>query len=245
MSCVYMNSQMSDDERRKCLFRGDLFAYGVNAASFSLCELAREIAEEAFASYHPTEAQHQIPVEEYVSILAEFKPRFIHHPEAKKRIQSMLEELGCDLEKTYFDVPRLRTMTDGGYLEVGLGTIFPPHRDTWYSHPQCQVIYWTPVYEIDSSNSMAFHPNYWSSPVENSSASFDYQRWENHDRGAAAEQISEEKREYSGALEPMDLDQDLRIVTEPGGVTVFSGAQMHSTVPNTSGKTRLSIDISF
>ncbi|HVW83463.1 MAG TPA: hypothetical protein VHB50_02235, partial [Bryobacteraceae bacterium] len=31
-------------------------------------------------------------------------------------------------------------------------------------------------------------------------------------------------------------------VTEPGGMIVFSGAQLHSTVPNTSGVARYSID---
>ena len=40
----------------------------------------------------------------------------------------------------------------------------------------------------------------------------------------------------------MELDPQVRIVPEPGGVILFSAAQMHSTVPNTSGKTRFSID---
>jgi len=74
MSSVYMNSPVSDDQRRECLFRGDLFAYGANPANISLCGLAREIAEEAFAPHHPTEAEHCMPVEQYVSILAELKP---------------------------------------------------------------------------------------------------------------------------------------------------------------------------
>jgi hypothetical protein len=32
------------------------------------------------------------------------------------------------------------------------------------------------------------------------------------------------------------------LITEPGGAQVFSAANMHSTVPNTSGRTRFSID---
>ena len=35
---------------------------------------------------------------------------------------------------------------------------------------------------------------------------------------------------------------DGRLITEPGGAQVFAAAQMHSTVPNTSGRTRFSID---
>ena len=40
----------------------------------------------------------------------------------------------------------------------------------------------------------------------------------------------------------LTLDPQLRIVTAPGGMIVFSGAQMHSSVPNSTGKTRFSID---
>jgi hypothetical protein len=40
----------------------------------------------------------------------------------------------------------------------------------------------------------------------------------------------------------MDLDSPLRIVCPVGGLVLFAGAQMHSTVPNTSGRTRFSID---
>ncbi len=40
----------------------------------------------------------------------------------------------------------------------------------------------------------------------------------------------------------MEIDPQVRLVTEPGGAILFSAAQMHSTVPNTSGRTRFSID---
>ena len=40
----------------------------------------------------------------------------------------------------------------------------------------------------------------------------------------------------------MELDPQIRLITPVGGIILFSGAQMHSTVPNDSGKTRFSID---
>ncbi len=243
MSGLFVNSNVSDAERREKLYDGELFVYNATPSTLALCEFARTLCEDAFAPYHPTEAQHHMPVEQYVEILAELKPKFIHHPEAKQQIQAMLKEFGCDMEKTYFDVPRLRTMTHDGYLTSGLGTAFPPHRDTWYSPPNCQIIWWLPVYEIESDSAMAFHPNYWNTPVKNSSADFNYQHWASKERTIAAKQVKTEARKYSAPIEEMELEPQTRIVTEPGGVTVFAGAQMHSTVPNTSGRTRLSIDI--
>jgi hypothetical protein len=40
----------------------------------------------------------------------------------------------------------------------------------------------------------------------------------------------------------MELDPQIRILPPPGSVILFCGAQMHSTVPNTSGVCRYSID---
>jgi hypothetical protein len=34
----------------------------------------------------------------------------------------------------------------------------------------------------------------------------------------------------------------VRVITQPGGIVVFSAAHLHSTVPNTTGKARYSID---
>ncbi len=241
MHGLYVDPKTTDDKRREGLYRGDLYVYSPSEHTQALCAWARELAEEAFAPYHPTEAQDHMPVEQYVSILAKLKPKFIHHPQSKELIQRILEDFGCDLDETYFDVPRLRTMTHGSYLESGLGLRFPAHRDTWYGPPYCQYIWWLPVYEIEADNGMAFYPHYWDKALKNSSGEFNYQHWVDQ-RVLAKKQIHKETRELSHPLEPMESDAQFRIVTQPGGVTIFSGAQMHATVPNITDRTRLSID---
>jgi hypothetical protein len=44
------------------------------------------------------------------------------------------------------------------------------------------------------------------------------------------------------AEEPIEVDPQIRIVTPVGGLLIFSGAQLHSTVQNATGRTRFSID---
>jgi hypothetical protein len=61
-------------------------------------------------------------------------------------------------------------------------------------------------------------------------------------RADAAKHIKSDTREQPKPEEPMELDPQVRLITEPGGAQIFSAANMHSTVPNTSGKTRFSID---
>jgi hypothetical protein len=242
MNTVFFDSAAPDDIRRKRLYEGQLFVYGPRPASLALCDFAREMAEEAFKPFDPRDAQHHLPVERFAAILAELKPKFIHHPRSKKFIQQLLAEVGCDLEKTHFDVPRLRTSTHAGYLTSGISYAFHPHRDTWYSAPFCQINWWLPIYEIQPENVMAFHPRYWTQPVQNGSRGYNYQEWNRTSRKIAAQQIGTDTRKQPRPEEPMDLDPQIRVVCPAGGILLFSGAQMHSTVPNTSGHTRFSID---
>ena len=242
MPTIYLDAALDDQSRRHRLYGGDLFTFTGGESATELCGLARELSEEAFGTHEPTVAQDGMPAERFVEILAELKPRFIHHPRAKELIAGLLSGLGCDLEKTYFDVPRLRTMAHGEYLNAGLAYQFHPHRDTWFSAPQQQLNWWLPVYEIEPENSMAFHPQYFDRPVLNSSSEYDYDEWNRTGRRQAANQVRKETRKQPRPEEPLELEPDLRIVTPPGGAIVFSGAQLHSTVPNTTNRTRFSID---
>jgi hypothetical protein len=163
MNTVYFNSRLSDDDRRNRLYEGKIFIFEPKPSSLALCEFADELIREAFGGLDPEKAQYSLPVEEYAGILARLKPKFIHHPKSKECIQQLLAELDCDLNKTYFDVPRMRTATSDGYLTTGIAFAFHAHRDTWYSAPQCQLNWWMPIYEIDSNDALAFHPQYWTS----------------------------------------------------------------------------------
>jgi hypothetical protein len=165
---------MSDEERRRQLYKGQLFVFSPNKSSLALCKVAHELAQEAFAPYHPREAHNHLPVEKYVEILSVLKPRFIHHPRCKELIRNLFLQMACDLGRTYFDVPRLRTMAPRDYLTAGLAYAFHPHRDTWFSAPPCQLNWWIPVYDIQPENTMAFHPRYWNQPVRNSSRDYNY-----------------------------------------------------------------------
>ncbi len=242
MNSIFYDSAVTDDVRRRHLYAGQLYVYSPTPSSLELCNLAAELSKDAFAPHSPIEAQHHLPVERFASILSELKPKFIHHPECKRIIPTLLEELGCDLQKTYFDVPRLRTSTSDDFLSTGISYAFHPHRDTWYSAPQCQLNWWIPVFDVVPENIMAFHARYWQQPVRNGSRQYNYTEWNRVSRFNAAQQIGKDTRVQPKPEELMDLEPQVRVVLPVGGILVFSAAHMHSTVPNTSGKTRFSID---
>src|SRR5271170_3817099 len=191
---IFIDSKINDDRRRKELYNGSIFFHASCASAEKLCELARTLAEEVFHPLDPRKIQDSLSAQQAAEMLSVLKPRFIHHPEAKKHIQGMLAELGCDLEKTYFDVPRLRTAFPGDYLKSGIAYAFHPHRDTWYSSPLCQINWWMPVYSISSENCMAIHPRYWSQPIRNSSSGYNYHKWNMESRYNAAQHVKQDHR---------------------------------------------------
>jgi hypothetical protein len=239
---IFIDSKMNDDTRRKEIYNGSVFFHAPSASAVKLCELARELVEEKFRPLDPRRIQDSLSAEQAAEMLAVLKPKFIHHPLAKQHIQGMLSELGCDLEKTYFDVPRLRTAFPGDYLKSGIAYAFHPHRDTWYSAPFCQINWWMPVYPIGSENCMAIHPRYWTQPIRNSSSGYNYQKWNMESRHNAAQHVKADTRVQPRPEEPVELDPQFRLICEPGAAYQFSSAQLHSTVPNTSDLTRYSID---
>ena len=239
---IYVDSKMSDDDRRRNIYEGSIFVHAPSPSAFKLCQLAQRLIGEAFPSQDPLKVHESVSPEKCAEILGVLKPQFIHHPKAKEYLRGMLVELGCDLEKTYFDVPRMRTAFPGDYLKSGIAYAFHPHRDTWYSAPFCQINWWMPVYEINSANCMAIHPYYWDHPVRNGSSEYNYYKWNLESRQSAAQHVKTDTRVQPRPEEPMEIESQIRLVCDVGGAYQFSAAQMHSTVPNTSGVTRYSID---
>lgn len=239
---LYFDSAMTDNQRREELYKGQLFVYTPRKTMKDFIAFAQGMIEDAFGGLEPTTAQYEMSVEDYVAILKKLKPAFIHHPESKRHLQNILSDLGCDQNQTYFDVPRMRSSTSDNYLTSGIAYAFHPHRDTWYSAPMNQINWWLPIYEVESSNVMAFHPEYFGEAVTNSSGGYNYQEWVATSRKNAANHIKKDTRVQPKALTSINENPQLRVVTPPGGVLVFSGSHLHSSVPNDSGKTRFSID---
>ena len=242
MNAIYFDSTHDEAARRERLYNGQLFVFSPRASTRALCDFARRMLEEAFGALDPRQAQHSLPVEEFAAIVAPLKTNFIHHPKSLELMQSIVRELGCDPAKTYIDVPRLRIATSHGYLTSGVAYAHHPHRDTWYSAPMSQLNWWLPIYEYESESGMAFHPRYWSQAVRNSSSEFNYYEWNSVGRKNAAQHVKTDTRKQPKAQEPVELDPQVRIVSSVGGLTIFSAAHLHSTVPNTTGQTRYSID---
>jgi Phytanoyl-CoA dioxygenase (PhyH) len=242
MTGVFYDPQRSDEAWRQMIYDGGIIILSPPSEMLALVEHTRGMIEDAFAPLDPQRAHERLTVEHCVEILSKLKPGYIHHPRTKELIREVLGSFGCSQEKTYQDVPRLRCAFPKRYLTTGIAYAHHPHRDTWYSAPMCQFNWWAPIYEFVAENGMAFHPRYWNRSVKNGSRDFNYYRWNAESRKNAAQHIGRDTRVQPHAEEPLELEPEIRFIVPPGGVIVFSGAQLHSTVPNTTDMVRWSID---
>lgn len=241
MGSVFFDATISDDARRTRLYAGDVFILSPSEGTRALIDLARQMLEKAFAPHDPRSIHEHKTSEEVAGILGKLKPQFIHHPECKKIIPQIMREHGVDLEKLYFDVPRLRSAYPSHFLSSGIAYAFHPHRDTWYSAPMCQLNWWLPVYPVEPDNAMGFYPRYFDEAIENNSEIYNYYEWNQKGRATAAQHVKTDTREQPKAqqkLEPVTV----RYLPPPGGIIIFSGAQLHETVPNATSVARYSID---
>jgi hypothetical protein len=241
MSSVYIDPDFSDEERRQKLYAGDIVILSPSPGTKALIALARQMLEDAFAPRDPRTIHNYMSAEQVAAILSDLKPKFIHHPECKTLIPLIMQEHGVDPDKLYFDVPRLRSAYPSYFLSSGIAYAFHPHRDTWYSAPMCQLNWWLPVYPLDPNNAMGFYPRYFDEPVKNNSEIYNYYEWNTKNRASAAQHVKSDTREQPKPQQSLD-SVSISYLPAPGGIILFSGAQLHETVQNTTDVARYSID---
>ncbi len=240
MGVLHADPQVSNTELRELIYRGDLVLLTRLPAVAEFVEFTRAQLRELFAPHDPREAhQHHSPAD-LARILGVWKPQFIHHPRSKELLKAVVQQAGFDPAETMYDVPKPRTSYPSDHLTTGIAYAFPWHRDTWYAAPAQQINLWFPVANVTPRNAMKFDLSCFDKAVENDSAGFDaYQA--NRDRLTAASHVGKDTRSRPGARTHVAGDE-LVVLPAPGQILMFSGAQLHASIQNTSGVARYSVD---
>jgi hypothetical protein len=237
---VYVDPDLRDDALRQTLYDGNLIVLTRLRAVMELVGHTRDELTEVFRPHDPEHAHEHFGPAEMAKILSVWKPRFIHADRSKKLVCEIIQEAGLPAEYTHYDVPKPRTSFPVGHLTTGVAFAFPWHRDAWYSAPAQQLNWWLPIYPVRPDNSMSFDLNSFDQPVPNTSDGFDYYR-NNAQRLTTATGTTKEQQARPGAIDHKPANE-LVVLPPPGGILLFSGTQLHTSIPNTSGRARYSID---
>ena len=237
---VFIDPDGSAGSHREMLYAGNLVVLTRLQAVSDLVEHTRAQLTDLFRPHDPEHAHEHFEPAEMARMLGAWKPAFIHSDAAKKLTRAIITEAGLPDQQTHYDVPRPRTSFPVGHLTTGVAFAFPWHRDAWYSAPPQQLNWWMPVYPVRPDNSMAFDLNYFAKSVPNDSETFDYYEI-NSRRLTTAAQVTNERQARPGAQGHQPASE-LVVLPSPGAILLFSGAQLHTSIPNTSGLARYSID---
>ncbi len=243
MVAIISNSNKNIDQIYKnCITSGNIFVQDYSEDLEGIIDYTKNL----IAKYFKTDVgaqtlQESLELEEFVDLASGLKTEFTDSQSTHKLFQSFLKKINLN-EDIYFDKPRLRIVTYNKYLETGVGYAYKPHRDSWYAGPISQLNFWLPVFDVDENSSLAFFPSFWDKPIKNQSKNFDYSYWQNNFRKIAKNQIGSENRSHPLPEENIDYSNEIRIACNSGQAIVFAGTHLHATVPNTSSKTRFSID---
>lgn len=240
MGVVHVDPQVSNEEFREFLYRGDLILLTQLEEVAEFARFAREQVTALFAPHDPRMVHEHVSPAEMARILGVWKPGFIHSERSKALLKAVVTAAGFSPDETMYDVPKPRTAFPREHLTTGIAYAFPWHRDTWYAAPSQQINWWFPVFELSPNNAMKFDLTSFAKAVDNDSSGFDaYQA--NRDRLTAASQIGKDTRSRPGARTHVASDETV-LVPQPGQVIVFSGAHLHASIENTSGVGRYSVD---
>jgi hypothetical protein len=237
---IFVDPDASSDDLRQQLYAGNLVILTRLQALKDFVEYTRDELTELFRPHDPEHVHEHINPPEMAKILGSWKPRFIHSERSRKLVRAIIAEAGFPAEGTHYDLPKPRTSFPTGHLTTGVAFAFPWHRDVWYSAPAQQINWWLPVFPVCDDNAMSFDLASFDQAVPNSSGTFDYYR-NNAARVTTATQVTREVQARPGALNH-DPGHELIILPAPGEVLLFSGAQLHASIPNTSGRARFSVD---
>jgi len=242
MKTIHLDHSISDKERAKHCFAGDLIIFENIPAMHEMIDYADKILSKALGGIEPIEAQHKYQPEEFLLRTGKAQAFFRNSNDAKAIFFKALTQCGVDLESTFYDYFPMRIVPfDNDYNGAECG-ILEHHRDSWGSNIQSQINWWAPIYELSEDRTIGVYPEYWDKPIANDTGSWSHKEYLKKREQVAAER----KGAYPSAPKPISkVDESgiVKVMLKPGDILCFSSAQLHASVPNTTEVTRFSVEM--
>jgi hypothetical protein len=230
--------QADNETFRRAVYAGGIFRIPATTLSATL---AAEVMETMAAYFGAPGTAH----ERYT--FADMQPAMsaaraeLASQQRYRDIQSqLLAAAGFTPDELAVDALRLRCVMNNGHLNKGAELAYTAHRDTWYGNPQAQLNFWMALHDVTPAQSFTFYPSLFTRPVANTSQGFSYATWMEKRGWQGAK--SDAAVEYPVVLEQPQDTAAFSFTASAGDMIVFSAAQLHQTVKNSSGITRYSLD---
>lgn len=247
MNSSYFHTELPADNStmRERIYAGDVFLKPADAASAALKQHVLRLMQEKLEMEDIRQAHVKWSAEEMFERIGALRRVVYLEAEFHEHVRTVAAACGLDRSRIAFDPIRLRVVLPGGHRNPLAAPVYYPHRDTWYAHPQCMMVWWVPLHDLEPEETFVFYPDHLSQPVANDSEIFDYAEWI---KDGPALKIGWQKRD-SGvtASYPRSLEKEMPPYAEgfsckAGEQLIFAGAHYHRTLPHDLELTRYSLD---
>lgn len=230
---------------RERVFRGGLLVFRGLPAMVELAARGRAMAEAAFEPFPPPLAQDSLGPKDFLARAAVLRRSFLHDGEARTAFRAVIESLGLDSAATFADRLILRLQPSGAAHSGRRVRDLPPHRDTWGSNLMAQINLWGPVFPLDPGATMVIWPALFDRAVPNTSAEWDLDRLREAPGRYPLLPVLRGPLpgEAEAGVEAAGIEaEEVPVLIRPGDLLCFSGAHLHASRPNRTGRVRVSVD---
>jgi hypothetical protein len=230
---------------RERIYAGEVLRLPQSAAGLALAGHFRPRLEEICGG-NPRDVHERMPYADLFGPLSALRAEIAQDPSCRAAMRDIAAAVGEAPADFAFDALRLRCVMHDGHKSPASERAYAAHRDTWFWNPQAQVNFWIALHDVTPEEAFLFYPSFFDRPVENTSGCRSYDDWMGKTGWQGAKQeYSAGVAEYPKACKPGDLARDadaFSFAARAGDVIVFSGAHLHRTAPNATGRTRFSLD---
>lgn len=228
MDIIQRASPLNDRARDEVLFRGDLIVFTQVPALLELQDLLDQLIQQVLGARLKTIDVHS---EDFSTVMAELQQCFNTMPQARELFAQALEQSGMDVTCNFADTLFLRCAPPTEKSKAQFRGSIGYHRDTWGSNIQRQINWWTPLYPITEENTLVFYPEYWKTPVANTTAEWSFEAFREA-RQLARSECADAQINYPyapEAKEAINTHKGVPILIKPGDLLCFSSAHLHGS----------------
>ena len=226
------------------LYQGRVFKLPATIESLQLVSGAHAILEHELGT-EMRSAHARIGEDAHFQAIGRARRIFYLEKAFQRHAMSITQSLGLDIARIAFDPIRIRVIQSGGHENPRARAVYYPHRDVWYGHPASLITVWIPLHDLPEDETFVFHPTKWNEPVPNDSEIFDYDEWVSKGWGLKIGWQNKNdglEARYPGVTEAIDPGPAVGFSCTRGETLLFSGQHFHRTLPQSKGRTRLSLD---
>lgn len=243
MQLIECSHHLSELQRSEMLFRGEVLVFRDVKAMFELIGYSDQLLKKHLGEGDPTTVQQRLDESEYLNLMGKVQHEFRTSEQPKKLFFEALSQVGVDSNTTYWDHFPLRAVPCGESYNGGRCGWVDVHRDSWGSTIDAQLNWWAPIYSLTPQRSMAFYPDYWDKPLANDTASWSIDEYIRQRNLLPSQELKVPYSSVPLPTEPVEQSNICPVMIEPGDLLCFSSAHLHASMPNTTDRTRFSVEM--